>query len=485
MMYGLGSCDCWEPPSISCMSGDPHPDRTGGHPIVPTVTTTLQCFTGEWATWLLPEMILAVCRERGYTAWRDRLLTPVTTIPLFRLQMLHGHAACRHVPHLSGWRFTAAASCQARARLPWRVFDLLLEHFSRAMPRSALDDGRWHGPRTFVVEGSGGAMPDTPALQKACGQATAQRPGCGVPRAHLLGLFHAGTGMLLTRVVAPLLTHDLAQVQAVHPTLAARDVLVADRGLYSDAHLALLVQAGVHAVLRVWARQIVAVTPGRPLVTPGVRRTPAVTGIPRSRWLKTLGVHDQRVTWLKPKTCPSWLTREALAALPEAWVLREVRYRLSTPGFRPREITRVTTRLDTELDRVADLAELSRQRWPVETSLAQLKTTMKMDGLHCQTVPGVLKELTILAIVYNLVRLVMWPSARLQHLDGARMSFLDAPRWLDAPSTRMPLETFIVNPERPHRVEPRVTKRRPKPFPLMITPRQALRQQLLQQEPGG
>jgi hypothetical protein len=41
---------------------------------------------------------------------------------------------------------------------------------------------------------------------------------------------------------------------------------------------------------------------------------------------------------------------------------------------------------------------------------------------------------------------------------------------------------LIVNPVRPHRVEPRVKKRRPKSFPLMIKPRQELRRQLLQQE---
>src|ERR687892_151224 len=121
----------------------------------------------------------------------------------------------------------------------------------------------------------------------------------------------------------------------------------------------------------------------------------------------------------------------------------------------------------------------------METALAQLKTTMQMDVLHCKTVPGVLKELTVFAIVYNLVRMVMWHSAILQHIAVARMSFLDALRWLGAPSTRTPLEALIVNPERPHRVEPRVKKRRPKPFPLMLTPRQELRQQLLQQEPGG
>jgi len=70
-------------------------------------------------------------------------------------------------------------------------------------------------------------------------------------------------------------------------------------------------------VLRVGARQRVDFTPGRPVVRPSVRRTAAVTGVPRSRWLKALGVHDHLVAWLKPKTCPSWLTREALAGLPE------------------------------------------------------------------------------------------------------------------------------------------------------------------------
>jgi hypothetical protein len=153
-------------------------------------------------------------------------------------------------------------------------------------------------------------MPESPALQAAFGQSTAQRPGGGVPVAHLLGRFHAGTGLLLTRVVAPRLTHDLAQVPQVHPAFAPGDVLVAERGRCAYAPLARLVQAGVQAVRRVGARQIVAVTPGRPLVRPSGRRTAAVKGIPRSRWRNALGVADQLVMWLQPNTCPSWLTRE-------------------------------------------------------------------------------------------------------------------------------------------------------------------------------
>jgi hypothetical protein len=109
-------------------------------------------------------------------------------------------------------QFTAVAYYQARARLPLRCFDLLLERFGSAVQPCLSSEGRWHGHRTFLVDGSGCSMPDTPALQKAFGQPSEQRPGCGFPVARLLGLCHAGTSVLLKLVVAPLLTHDLARV---------------------------------------------------------------------------------------------------------------------------------------------------------------------------------------------------------------------------------------------------------------------------------
>ena len=166
-------------------------------------------------------------------------------------------------------------------------------------------------------------------------------------------------------------------------------------------------------------------------------------------------------------------------------MLREVRFHPGTPGFRTRQITLVTTLVDGETYRMADFAELYHQRWRVETSRAQLNTSMPMDVLHCKTVPGVLKELTMFTIVYNLVRMVMCQSAMRQHISVERISFLDALRWLGGPSTGISVGALIVNPIRPHRVEPRVKKRRPKSFPFMITPRQALRQQLVHQELGG
>jgi hypothetical protein len=98
----------------------------------------------------------------------------------------------------------------------------------------------------------------------------------------------------------------------------------------------------------------------------------------------------------------------------------------------------MTTRLEAAVYRVADLAEGYRRRRQVDSALAQLKTTMQMDVLHCKTVPGVPKELTVLAIVDNLVRMVMCQSARRQHIGMEQSTFLDALRSRGAPSTGIP-----------------------------------------------
>ena len=103
---------------------------------------------------------------------------------------------------------------------------------------------------------------------------------------------------------------------------------------------------------------------------------------------------------------------------------------------------------------------------------------MGIDVLHCRSVNGVLKEMTVYAIVYNLIRLVMIRAAGQQKTSLYSISFIDASRWLSqACHAASPLR-LIINPFRPHRQEPRVCKRRPKAFDLMRKPRHELRQQL-------
>ena len=149
--------------------------------MVPSVTTVLQRFKTDWAAQLHPNAIHAACQEVGYTSWRDRLLNPVTTVQLFLLQILHGNTACQHLPHLSGLRFSASAYCQARSKLPLPILAYLLERLGHSAQPALSEEGRWHGHRTFFVDGSGCSMPDTPGLQEEFGQPAEQQPGCGFP----------------------------------------------------------------------------------------------------------------------------------------------------------------------------------------------------------------------------------------------------------------------------------------------------------------
>jgi hypothetical protein len=103
---------------------------------------------------------------------------------------------------------------------------------------------------------------------------------------------------------------------------------------------------------------------------------------------------------------------------------------------------------------------------------------MGLDVLKCKTVEGVLKELIVFALIYNLVRLVMAQAARRQQVAIDRISFVDAARWLASARDEESLPWLVINPHRPYRYEPRVRKRRPKQYPLMQTPRKELRKLL-------
>lgn len=454
--------------------------------MIGTVTAVLTHIRADLAQGLDAPTILALCREAGYQ-WRPRLLDPVTTVHRFILQILHGNTACSHLPHLAGQRFTASAYCQARTRLPLGVWQQLVRRTSTALEPTTHDEGRWRGHRTFLGDGSSFSMPDTPELQEYFSQPSGQRPGCGFPVAHLLALFHAGTGFLLEVLAAPWHTHDMAQVASLHATLRPGDVLVGDRAFCSFAHLALLRHPELHAVFRVHQKQIVDFTPSRPHTTPKPRAVQK--GLPRSRWLRQLGGTDQLVEWVKPVRPPvhppAWMTPALFAALPAVLCLRELRYRVAQAGFRTQTVPLVTTLLDVDLYPADALAALYHMRWQVETNLRHLKQTMGLDVLHCQRLVGVLKELTVFALVYNLVRVLMLAAAQRQGVALERISFIDALRWLSTARPGEPLPPLVVNPHRPDRVEPRAVKRRPKPYPLLMTPRRVARNALIQQPTGA
>lgn len=427
------------------------------------------------AVCLSESAIESACDASAYT-WRDRTLGPVPTVWTFLTQVLHGNTACEHAVRLAELPCSASAYCRARSRLPLGVFERLLENTTCAARRT-LRQPRWHGHRTFWIDGSSTSMPDTHELQQHFGQPGQQQAGCGFPVARLWAMFDARSGLLVKLLTSPLRTHEGSQVAQFHPDLRAGDVLVGDRAFASYAHLALLSRHKLHGLFFVHQRQLVSFRKDRKLVGKQPKGTVALYA--KSRLVRKLGKYDQLVEYSKPKSRPEWMSVEEFAELPATLIVRELRFRTKTMGCRTCEITLATTLVDEIAYPAEELIALYRTRWGIETNFGHLKTTMGMDVLRCQTVAGVLKELHVYALVYNLVRLVMLASASEQGVPLQRVSFVAALRWLAAPTPCGTPLILPLNPVRPNRYEPRVRKRRPKQYSLMNSPRCQLRQRLV------
>jgi hypothetical protein len=158
--------------------------------------------------------------------------------------------------------------------------------------------------------------------------------------------------------------------------------------------------------------------------------------------------------------------------------VREVRYDVPRRGQRTLCVTIATTLLDPVLYPREKIAELYHVRWRVETHFAQLKTTLKMRKLKSKTEEGILKELAVYCLVYNLVHAVMVKAAVRQAVTPDRVSFLDAVRWLLCAAPGEELPDLVVNPRRPGRHEPRVIKDLQDTYRKMTRPRKELQKDL-------
>ena len=447
--------------------------------MLPRIVTILGRLKQDLAAELSPVAIEQACKQEKYS-WRKRLLDPVTTLYLFILQILHGNTACSHTVHFGRWNFTDSAYCAARKRLPLGVIRRLAARIAERVRKSTTAKATWHNHRVWLLDGSSFSMSDEPELQAAFGQPSGQRKGCGFPVAKFLALFDLATGMLLRVEPAPLRSHEMSRSVVATSGLLPGDIVLGDRGFCSYAHLATLLNRGLHGVFRAHQRRIIDFTPGRPRAAQGKGKGPHEATIrPHSRWVRSQGRSDQVVIWNKPKRKPMWMSKEEYDALPEEITVRELRYKVRTPGYRVGEVTLVTTLLDASVYPAEELADLYFRRWQVEVYLRDLKITLKMDVLKCKTVDGVLKELAVFALVYNLVRSVACEAAEAKGVAADRMSVTDTVRWLVGAEGDADLSVILAVPKREGRVEPRVKKRRPKQYPRMTKPRRELRNQLL------
>jgi Transposase DDE domain len=422
---------------------------------------------------LIPVHLLSSADEGPNS--RERLFTLRLTCECLLWQMLKPRTPCREVVRqvqalaCAQGRGSvddgASAYIQARQRLPQERLEHILAATARAAEQRAAPSPQLQGRPVKVVDGSSVQLPDTAANQKEYPQPSGQKPGCGFPVLKLVVLFSLASGALLDVVLGNLHQHDLRLFHRLWECLKAGDILLGDRAYGDYVTLAGLPRQGVDVVARLHqARKV------------DFRRA------------KRLGRNDGVFTWRKGCMQSTILTPEQWAALPEEIQVRIVRFTAACRGFRTQRITLVTTLLDAELYPAAELIALYLRRWRIELCLRDVKTTLGLEQLRCQSPAMVRKELLAGLIAHNLIRCVLAEAAQVHAAELERLSFkgaVDALRQYSAViaqarTNRLKrklwqdlLRTLArdVVPRRPGRTEPRAVKHRPKPFPLLNRPR--------------
>src|SRR5262249_59020491 len=107
------------------------------------IATTRTALRQDLPARLGEDITPAAGRAAGHTWCDSALLTPAAILHWFLIQVLHGNTALTHVSLMAGRAFSAAAFCQARARLPLAVFRALLRNLVHAQIPYSETIGRW------------------------------------------------------------------------------------------------------------------------------------------------------------------------------------------------------------------------------------------------------------------------------------------------------------------------------------------------------
>lgn len=411
-------------------------------------------------------------------AYRERLYGPLATLSLFIEQVLGADRSCqdavakglslRVALGQSACSLNTGPYCKARMRLPLSLLRRLAREVSGRLCVAQPVIWRWRGREVKLIDGTTVSMPDTRANQTRFPQSGGQQPGLGFPLARLVAVVSLSTGAALEWAIDACKgkkTGETALLWRLLSTFTRGDIVIADSYYCGYFMIAGLLAQGVDIVM-----------PQHHLRITDFRRG------------KQLGVRDHLVTWVRPQR-PDWMDEATYATMPEMLTMREVR----AAGR-----TLVTTLHDARAVTKPALAELYAMRWQVELDLRSIKTVMQMDILRCKTPTMVEKEIAVHLLAYNLVRAVMAQAAATHHVLPRQLSFKTALQLLNAFDVNLrhgsqrgsttphpPLLAALAQrrlPHRPHRVEPRAVKRRPKQHWLLRKPRYVLRERLYRQQ---
>ena len=197
------------------------------------------------------------------------------------------------------------------------------------------------------------------------------------------------------------------------------------------------------------------------------------------------------VTWNKTAKNRTYDNSNEWNKYPSSIPVRQIKVKMDIPGYRPKDFYIVTTLLDHNKYPAEEIKKVYLKRWNVELYFRDLKTTLGMDILRCKTPDMVEKEMLMYFIVYNSLKRLAYNGTKkkinpddisFKSCQQILLGFTHAFREKNALNLLPKLLKAISESvlfKRENRVEPRVIKRRPKPFKLMVNPRAELKLDLI------
>jgi hypothetical protein len=428
---------------------------------------------------LSTDIVHDALKENGIE-FRERVFTPWVTIAAFLSQLMGSDHSCRFAVLsvmagliMQGKRMCSPSTssyCEARSRLPEAFYKSLFRRVGRQTMDDAPQKWLFHGRQVKVVDGTTASMPDTKTNQEAYPQPNPERIGLGFPTVRLLVLFSLSVGTVLEAVIRPYQgkrTGELAMFRELCEQLNPGEIVLGDKGFCSFCHVAWLHQHSIDMVV-----------------------TLNKSRLPNLKSVEKLGRNDWLYEWRKPNEKSTNFTAQEFQDFPEGIPVRMVSVNIRTPGFRPKKIEIITTLVDHRQFPASEIAELYRRRWMCELYLRDIKTTLQMDQLRCESPEMVRKEIFAHLLGYNIIRTQMAQAAFYLDMSVDQISFKGTAQALAAFQpyrSRMTPEQLAVMiaaiayhqvGKQPGRCEPRKVKRRPKSFGYLTETREAARKRL-------
>jgi hypothetical protein len=263
---------------------------------------------------------------------------------------------------------TAGALAQARRRIgaaPLRaLFDLLRGPATGLATKGVF----WRGRLVTAVDGTMMCCPDTAANLRVFCRGGGHHGGTGYPMVRVLALVACGTRTIIdavfgsTGVGETTYTHDLLRSGALRGGM----ILLADRNFAARDLISAVAATGAELLIRVKA----------------ARKLPVCRRLGNGSYVSRIGPVEVQVI-----NCEITITTAA--------------------GCRSEVYRLITTILDPDIP-ATEIIELYHQRWEIETSFLELKsTTLGGRVLRAKTPGGVDQEIYALLVTYQALRIAI------------------------------------------------------------------------------